>query len=124
MNRALMEFYDNCLISLNMPHEWPPRSCDLTSCDFSHNPIISNSHHTHLSTYFCTIIFQHRNIHSELLIHSSLLAMICRRSSISTTGALKIEFLMYGYKKKSHGVRSQNVGGHSCGIFKLIRWLS
>jgi hypothetical protein len=34
MNRALMEFYDNCLISLNMPHEWPPRSCDLTPCDF------------------------------------------------------------------------------------------
>jgi hypothetical protein len=30
MNRALMEFYDNRLISLNMPHEWPPRSCDLT----------------------------------------------------------------------------------------------
>jgi hypothetical protein len=24
MNRALMEFYDNRLISLNMPHEWPP----------------------------------------------------------------------------------------------------
>jgi hypothetical protein len=24
MNRALREFYDNRLISLNMPHEWPP----------------------------------------------------------------------------------------------------
>jgi hypothetical protein len=44
-------------------------------------------------------IFQHRNIHSELLIHSSLLAMICRRSSISTTGALKIECMA---TKRSH----------------------
>jgi hypothetical protein len=63
-------------------------------------------------------IFQH----PQQIIDS--FQFVSRRSSISTTGALKIEFLMYGYKKKSHGVRSQNVGGHSCGIFKLIRWLS
>jgi hypothetical protein len=39
----LMEFYDNRLISLNMPHEWPPRSCDLTPCDFFLWPYIKNS---------------------------------------------------------------------------------
>jgi hypothetical protein len=39
----LMEFYDNRLISLNMPHEWPPRSCDLTPCDFFLWPYIKKS---------------------------------------------------------------------------------
>jgi hypothetical protein len=39
----LMEFYDNRLISLNMPHEWPTRSCDLTPCDFFLWPYIKNS---------------------------------------------------------------------------------
>jgi hypothetical protein len=39
----LMEFYDNRLISLNMPHEWPPRSCDLSPCDFFLWPYIKNS---------------------------------------------------------------------------------
>jgi hypothetical protein len=38
-----MEFYDNRLISLNMSHEWPPRSCDLTPCDFFLWPYIKNS---------------------------------------------------------------------------------
>jgi hypothetical protein len=85
MNRALMEFYDNCLISLNMPHEWPPRSCDLTSCDFSHNPIISNSHHTHLSTYFCTIIFQQENIFFCSTLSEFENFLLCERILINVT---------------------------------------
>jgi hypothetical protein len=38
-----MEFYDNRLIRLNMPHEWPARSCDLTPCDFFLWPYIKIS---------------------------------------------------------------------------------
>jgi hypothetical protein len=30
----LAEFYDNRIISRNTPNNCPPRSCDLTPCDF------------------------------------------------------------------------------------------
>ncbi|CAH1383345.1 unnamed protein product [Tenebrio molitor] len=43
-----MEFYDNRLISLNMPHEWSPRSCDLTPCDFFLWPYIKIQFSVHL----------------------------------------------------------------------------
>ncbi|RZC41009.1 hypothetical protein BDFB_015015, partial [Asbolus verrucosus] len=41
----LMEFYQYRIISLNMPQaqEWPPRSCDMTPCDFFLWPYIKNS---------------------------------------------------------------------------------
>lgn len=39
----LMEFFNYRIISLNMPQEWPPRSCDLTACDFFLWPYIKNS---------------------------------------------------------------------------------
>lgn len=39
----LMEFFEDRIISLNMPIIWPPRSCDLTPCDYFLWPYIKNS---------------------------------------------------------------------------------
>jgi hypothetical protein len=41
----LAEFY-NRIISRNTPNNWPPRSCDLTPCDFFLWPYIKNSIYT------------------------------------------------------------------------------
>lgn len=42
----LVEFYDNRIISRNTPNNWPPRSCDLTPCDFFLWPHNKNSIYT------------------------------------------------------------------------------
>lgn len=39
----IMEFFDNRIISLNTPVIFPPRSCDLTPCDFFLWPDLKNS---------------------------------------------------------------------------------
>jgi hypothetical protein len=39
----LREFYDERLISINAAIRWPPRSCDLTPCDFFLWPHLKNS---------------------------------------------------------------------------------
>lgn len=39
----IMEFFDHRIISQNMPIVWPPRSCDLTPCDFFLWPYLKNS---------------------------------------------------------------------------------
>lgn len=39
----IREFFDNRIISRNTPIPYPPRSCDLTPCDFFLWPYIKNS---------------------------------------------------------------------------------
>lgn len=60
------------------------------------------------------------SISGELLISSNLFVIRWRRSSMSTTGVAKMEFFIYGHKKKSQGEISQDLGGHIIGVFKLM----
>lgn len=39
----LQQFFQNRLITLNTEHEFPPRSCDITPCDFFLWPFLKNS---------------------------------------------------------------------------------
>ncbi|RZC32053.1 hypothetical protein BDFB_015261, partial [Asbolus verrucosus] len=38
----LREFFDDRIISLNTEHKFPPRSCDITPCDFFLWPFLKN----------------------------------------------------------------------------------